>query len=233
MRWLWRKIVQLFKPKREVPRPTPTPTGPMEIPDFPGDSVNDGDWKTPDFEYLWDNISVDPERVDQVKDVCDEILGNRHVYEKVQEKIGCPWWYVAALHYRESTLDFRGVLHNGQRIIGKGKKTTWVPKGRGPFNSWEEAAIDALKLKRYDKLDSWTIGECIRRAERYNGLGYRRKGWGEYSPYLFAGSNWHDETGKYVSDGKYSDSAVEKQLGVCSIWKGLEGVVTYERYQGS
>ena len=65
-------------------------------------------------------------------------------------------------------------------------------------------------------------------SERFNGLGYRSKigdsGKIELSPYVFAGTNLHDETGKYVADGKYSQTAKEAQLGVASIIIGLNKV---------
>lgn len=221
---MFRRFLRWFKSKFKKPS-KPDWGNPPEVVDViipvgEKDEIDDGDTRNPDFSYIWSFLELDEDRLDQINDICQVILSYRSKYEKVSSIVGCPWWYIAALHYRESSLDFRGVLHNGQRIIGTGKKTTWVPKGRGPFNSWEESAIDALKIKKYHQKTSWTMEECISRAERFNGLGYRRRG--EYSPYILAGTNFHDETGKYVSDGKYKKDAIEKQLGVCSIWLGLQ-----------
>jgi len=183
---------------------------------------NKGDWKNPDFNYIWDHLKLDIQRLDQVKHYCEIILANRIKYQEIENIIGCPWWFIAGIHYRESCLDFKGCLHNGQRIIGTNKKTTWVPIGRGPFPTWESSAIDVLKMQKLHKVDCWDLHLAIAYAEKFNGLGYRYKGTGEYSPYLFAGTNFHDETGKYVADGKYDDNAIEKQLGVCAIWLGLK-----------
>lgn len=162
---------------------------------------------------------MDIQRADEIARVCSIILKNKGRYETIQAVTKIPWWFIAALHYRESSLSFAGVLHNGERILGTGKKTKLVPKGRGPFDSWEEAAIDALVMKGYNLVSNWSLAKACELAEKFNGLGYRKTS--EYSPYVLAGTNLHDETGKYVADGKYSSTAPEKQLGVLAIWLGL------------
>jgi len=145
-----------------------------------------------------------------------KITANRSRYEAVSAKTGVPWDVIGVIHYRESACDFAGVLHNGQKIIGTGKKTTIVPKGRGPFKSWEEAAIDALMncspflAKRKD----WSLGATLDALEAYNGLGYRNKGLP--SPYLWAGTDQYVK-GKYVSDGKFDPNHVDPQLGVAPL----------------
>lgn len=222
---LWR---YLFSKKRRVPTPTPIVVDvPVEVvvtvpENSEKDTEDNGYWKAPDWSFLWDNSTVDAHRLDDIKGECEIIMKNKKRYEPVADKIGCPWWFIAALHYRESSLSFKGALHNGDRILGTGRKTYRVPKNRGPFKTWEESAIDALELKKYHLQDDWSVYDCLRKAERFNGLGYRHKGSGEYSPYVWAGTNMHDETGKYVSDGRYKNSAVERQLGVASLWKGLQ-----------
>jgi lysozyme family protein len=144
-------------------------------------------------------------------------------YEKVARAIGCPWYFVAAIHNMEASGNFEGVLHNGQKIIGKGKKTTIVPKGRGPFKTWEEAAIDALRLKRIDKVKDWSIGNMLKIAEAYNGLGYLKYHKRENSPYLWAQTSINDGNGKYASDGKWSEAMnANGQVGFAAIVKELE-----------
>jgi hypothetical protein len=119
---------------------------------------------------------------------------------------------------RESSCNFAGVLHNGEHIIGTGRKTTLVPKGRGPFSSWSEAAIDAIKLHGLHKIADWPIERLLYEAERFNGWGYLRRG---PSPYVWAGTNWY-KAGKYIADGVYSATHVDSQLGVAIIWKQLQ-----------
>jgi len=146
----------------------------------------------------------------------DKILANRARYEAVSKATGVPWDVIGVIHYRESSGDFKGVLHNGQKIIGTGKKTTIVPKGRGPFSTWEEAAIDALvnAPPKAAMNKDWSIAGTLDILEKYNGLGYRNKGLP--SPYLWAGTDQYMK-GKYVADGKYDPEHVDKQLGVAPI----------------
>ena len=146
----------------------------------------------------------------------EKIIANRSRYEVVAKATGVPWDVIGVIHYRESSNDFRGVLHNGQKIIGTGKKTTIVPKGRGPFSTWEEAAIDALANchPHLAKNKDWSIGTTLDKLEAYNGLGYRNKGLA--SPYLWAGTDQYAK-GKYVADGKFDPNHVDQQLGVAAI----------------
>lgn len=132
-------------------------------------------------------------------------------YINVEKKTGVPWRLIAVLHNRESGANFDGVLHNGEHIIGKGKKTKLVPAGRGPFETWEEAAVDALKLKGFDKITDWSRERMCFCAESFNGFGYRQYR-GIPSPYLWAGSNIYVK-GKYVKDHKYDPNEVDRQLG--------------------
>jgi len=189
------------------------------------DTVDDGSGGAPDFHYLWDTCTIDSNVMGLAREYADQIKKYKGRYIEVAKIIGCPWWFIGLLHYRESSLSFKGVLHNGEKILGTGKKTRLEPKHRGPFETWEEAAIDVLKIKNYHKETSWTIYECLVRAESFNGLGYRRKvgdtGRVEYSPYIWAGTNQHDETSKYVSDGKYDPRAKEGQLGIACIAKAF------------
>lgn len=145
-----------------------------------------------------------------------KIIANKARYEAVSKKTGVPWDVIGVIHYRESSGSFAGVLHNGQKIIGTGKKTTLVPKGRGPFSTWEDAAIDALsKCHPYlAKNTDWSLGTTLDKLEAYNGLGYRNKG--RPSPYLWAGTDQYVK-GKYVADGKYDPNHVDKQLGCAAI----------------
>lgn len=155
-------------------------------------------------------------RSTQINAQAAKIAANRSRYEAVAKATGVPWDVIGVIHYRESSGDFAGVLHNGQKIIGTGKKTTLVPKGRGPFTSWEQAAYDALMncAPHAGKNTDWSIAGTLDLLERYNGLGYRKKG--VPSPYLWAGTDQYVK-GKYVADGKYDPNHVDQQLGVAPI----------------
>lgn len=155
-------------------------------------------------------------RSTQINERAAKIEANRARYEAVSKKTGVPWDVIGVIHYRESSGSFDGVLHNGQKIIGTGRKTTIVPKGRGPFSSWENAAVDALmNCSPYaGKNRDWSIAGTLDILERYNGLGYRNRGLP--SPYLWAGTDQYVK-GKYVADGKYDPNHVDSQLGVAPI----------------
>lgn len=179
-----------------------------------------GDAKNPNWAYLMKTCVLDADRVEEVRKITNRIRVNESTYRKIAEILDCKWEYVGLVHYRESsalTLDV--YLHNGQKL---GKTTTIVPKGVFfRADQFIEASVDAMKSFRGCKDDGVALGLF----EKFNGLGYRNKigdrGVVEYSPYIAAGTNHHDETSKYVADGKYSPTAVEKQLGVMALLKGL------------
>lgn len=134
-------------------------------------------------------------------------------YKAVEAKTGVPWWFIAVVHYRESSQNFAKSLAQGDPW---NQVSTHVPKGRGPFKSWEEAAVDALtKCSPYAARNKdWSIGGALTMLEKYNGLGYYRKGLP--SPYIWAGTDQYSK-GKYVADGVFSASTVDTQLGVAGL----------------
>lgn len=147
------------------------------------------------------------------------IVAARARYEAVGAQLGVPWAFIGVLHDRESGGNFRGVLHNGEHILGTGRKTRLVPAGRGPFTTWEEAAIDALRLKGYS-LDDGRDWDALERicfeAERFNGAGYYYRG--VPSAYVWSGTNIY-RGGKYVADGVWSSTARDAQLGILPLYQ--------------
>lgn len=167
-----------------------------------------------DNEARWSRAKFT--RSTQINATAAKIEANRARYEAVSKQTGVPWDVIGVIHYRESSLNFAGVLHNGQKIIGTSKKTTLVPKGRGPFSTWEAAAMDALVVCPPHAANNkdWSIAGTLDILERYNGLGYRNKGLP--SPYLWAGTDQYVK-GKYVADGKFDPNHVDQQLGVAAL----------------
>ncbi len=171
------------------------------------------------YRNLWTNMIVIEGRKAALDSVATRINNNKERYQRVAAGFpGMPWYVIGMWHYRESNNDFRGVLHNGEHIIGTGRKTTLVPAGRGPFSTWEEAAIDALRIKSLQNIKDWTIERIGYESERFNGFGYMNKGIN--SPYVWSGSNLYS-VGKYTSDGKYDPNHVDKQLGVMPIMRRI------------
>ena len=91
-----------------------------------------------------------------------------------------------------------------------------VPRGRGPFASWEAAAVDALAncAPFAARWTDWSIGGLLTLLEEYNGLGYAAMG--RPSPYVWASSDQY-HSGKYIADGHYDPNAVDTQIGCAAL----------------
>ena len=168
------------------------------------------------YRNLWARCQV--VRSEESEKAAQGIIEDRARYENVQKATGVPWYFVGPVHHRESNRNFAGVLHNGERIIGTGRKTTLVPAGRGPFSSWDEAASDALKYMELDKVSDWNLPRVLYEFERYNGFGYIKQK--VNSPYVWAGTNLQ-QAGKYVRDGVFDRNHMDTQLGCAAILKKL------------
>src|SRR5262249_49488178 len=62
-------------------------------------------------------------------------------YQAVSAKTRVPWAVIAVIHERECSQNWGGSLAQGDPW---NRVSVHVPAGRGPFRSWEAAAIDAL-----------------------------------------------------------------------------------------
>lgn len=171
------------------------------------------------YTNLWAKLTIKPGADSKSADkFANMIIKGERLYQRVEALTGVPWFFVGALHMRESSCSFAGVLHNGEKIIGKNKKTTKEPPGRGPFKTWEESAVDAIKLKGLHKIKEWPISRMGFEAERFNGIGYVLRG--VNSPYVWAGSNL-EQTGKYVADHVWDKDFDDPQIGVMTVLKRL------------
>lgn len=152
-------------------------------------------------------------RSSEFNPVAKRLVAAKDRYKAVEAKTGVPWWFVAVVHQRESSQSWTASLAQGDPW---NKVSTHVPAGRGPFPSWEAAAIDALKncAPYASKNEDWSPGGALTMLERYNGLGYASKGLP--SPYLWSGTDQY-VAGKYVADGVFSAQTVDKQLGCAGL----------------
>lgn len=134
-------------------------------------------------------------------------------YHAVSSKTGVPWAVIAVIHERECSQDWNGSLAQGDPW---NRVSIRVPAGRGPFGSWEEAAIDALVncAPRAARNKDWSIGRTLTVLEQYNGLGYAARG--KPSPYVWAGTDQY-KSGKYVRDGVYDPGVVDRQPGCAGL----------------
>lgn len=141
-------------------------------------------------------------------------------YLAVEKATGVPWPFIAVTHQRESN-------QNWERSLAQGdpwnRKSTHVPKGRGPFKSWEDAAYDALMncAPYAGKNKDWSIGGTLTMLERYNGVGYANKSLP--SPYVWSGTDQYAR-GKYIRDGVFDANTVDVQLGCAGLLLAMQAV---------
>src|SRR5215510_5796407 len=168
-----------------------------------------------DFARLWDSMDVRPDKRELVTRIARKLIRHKAQYQTVEARTGVSWLVIAALHNRESDADFATYLGNGEPLD---RRTTLVPKGRGPFDSWEAGAVDALALDGLDQVKAWLPERACFEIEKFNGFGYRKRG--VRSPYLWSFSN-HYARGKYVADGHFSSSYVDEQCGAIPILRAI------------
>jgi lysozyme family protein len=172
-----------------------------------------------DYKVRWDNMVIHGSRLPNIEKQANLILKGKDVYKDLEAKTNVPWYFIGLLHLRESACDFTKHLHNGDSL----QRKTWrVPAGRplngsGPF-TFEESAIDALKMKNLHKVTNWTVEKIAYHSEIFNGFGYRQNG--VPSAYLWAGSNQYVK-GKYIRDHVFDPNVVDSQQGCMPVLKVL------------
>jgi lysozyme family protein len=159
----------------------------------------------------WQNAKLT--RKAEAASIARRLFQAKQRYQAVEAKTGVPWPLVAVIHEREASQDWKASLAQGDPW---NRVSVHVPAGRGPFVSWEAAAIDALVhcppflARRKD----WSIAGALTALETYNGVGYAARG--VPSPYLWSGTDQY-RSGKYVRDGVYDPGKVDAQLGCAAI----------------
>lgn len=148
-----------------------------------------------------------------VAGVAQALFASKGRYKAVEAKTGVPWFVIAVIHMRESSQNWSRSLAQGDPW---NRVSTRVPAGRGPFRSWEEAAIDALvNCHPYlSKKKDWSVGGTLTNLELYNGAGYYFRN--KPSPYVWAGTNQYSG-GKFVADGVYDPNHVDTQPGCAGL----------------
>ena len=146
-----------------------------------------------DYRQLWDKAAVT--KTAEAMRQARLINTHRATYEDIGNAVGAPWWVIAVLHLREAGESDVGhwlcVLHNGEKIIGTGRKTCIEPQNRGPFTSFKAAAVDAFAFEGLSDRREWS--ECPIEflayvSEKFNGFGYRDEH-NMISPYLWGGTS--------------------------------------------
>ena len=148
-----------------------------------------------EYAQLFKEMKIAVDKIPLINSTIDHMMQNKDRYISAAEGTGIPWVVIALIHMIDSDGDFTKVFHNGEDPLTE--PTTHVPKGRGPFNSWEASTRDAIEMEHLNNYKDWDIGAILLRIEQWNGFGYRSKN--VNSPYLWNCSNKY-EKGKYVEE---------------------------------
>ena len=181
-----------------------------------------------EYSNLLETMEVLPNWKDAIDRKARGIYANKARYEEVSLATNVPWQVIGLIHSLEANLDFTKNLYNGEPL---NQRTRKVPKGKGPFSSWEEAAVEALQYDGLDKIEDWSDEQVAYALEKYNGFGYRTRRTGVLSPYLWSGTN-HYTTGKFVEEkdrsGKYvsvyKPNVKSAQIGAVPLYLRLKEI---------
>ncbi|WP_027573802.1 peptidoglycan-binding protein [Bradyrhizobium sp. WSM1743] len=169
-----------------------------------------------EYERNWAGLEIRPGRLAEANAVARKALNGKATYQQIERLTGVPWPFAALCHYRESNFDFDTYLGNGESLH---RVTTLVPKGRGPFATFVDGAVDAFRIQNFIGAHDWSIARMLFRLEAFNGFGYHAKG--VNSPYLYGGSTLYGppeaRAGKFVRDHVFDSNHVDSQLGTAVI----------------
>ncbi|MCP3370093.1 peptidoglycan-binding protein [Bradyrhizobium cajani] len=168
------------------------------------------------YERNWTSLEIRPSRLPDANAVARKALNGKATYQQIERLTGVPWYFTALCHYRESNFNFDTYLGNGESLH---RVTTIVPKGRGPFATFVDGAVDAFRVENFIGAQDWGIARILFRLEAFNGFGYHAKGCN--SPYLYGGSTLYGppeaRAGKFVRDHVFDPNHVDSQLGTAVI----------------
>ncbi len=165
-------------------------------------------------EYEADLANAKPTRSTDAIIAAKRLLVHRDRFLALQKMSGVPALWVMPVFERENP-SFNAYLGNGDNL---NRPTTHVPRGRGPFDSWEAGAADALKLDRITQVPQWTWARACYEWELWNGFGPRHHG--RPSGYVWSGTSIY-QGGKYVSDGVWSRGTWDHQLGCVELARAI------------
>lgn len=152
-------------------------------------------------------------------DVAKRLLANKDRFLAVEKKTGVPAIWLMPVWEREDP-SFSRYFGNGDPLD---RPTTDVPRGRGPFATWEDGVEDALALDhvvaafKSPPESSWEY--LCWKWESWNGFGPREYH-GRPSGYLWSGTNQY-AGGKYTADGEWSRGTWDIQLGCVAIARSI------------
>lgn len=168
----------------------------------------------------WLTVAITPKRAAEVNAVAHRLVvpAAKVRYQEVEAATGVPWFVIAVIHEREADQSWAANIAQGDAWNHVSRH---VPRGRGPFSSWKDAAIDALcKCAPYaGRWKDWSAGGALTLLTLYNGTGYEDYHH-EASPYIWGATN-HEQWGKYTSDGHWSAHVWDSQIGCAAMLKRM------------
>jgi len=170
----------------------------------------------------WAKAHIYPEWQKAIDETADRLTlpQNKARFLAVEKAEGVPWFAIAIIKEREAGADpaFKKSIAQGDAWAAR---STHIPKGRGPFSSWEAAAHDALVdcAPYAARWHDWSIGGLLTILEKYNGLGYAAKGLP--SPYIWSATDQYVK-GKYIRDGVFDANFVDRQIGCAALLIALQ-----------
>jgi len=171
------------------------------------------------YRRMFDLARIRTERAKAVEQWCSKVLAHKAIYEKIGAPLGIPWHFIAVVHMRESSLNFKTHLHNGDPLSAR---TVQVPAGRpkagSPPFTFEDSAQDALRYEGLDQWTDWSLPGLLFKLEAYNGWGYSKRNL--VSPYLWSFSE-HYSAGKFIKDGVFDPKAIDAQCGTATLLRRL------------
>ncbi len=192
----------------------------------------------------WEAMHFATSRIPEFDQVARQLLAHKAQYQEISKEIlaqtgaNVPWAIIAVVDQREHAASLglvNSYLGNGQVL---GRVTTIAPVGRGPFLPHDtdtplrgpffrgglDALIDVQKVQNWPDLQ--TPGGALTFLESLNGFGYANGPKGNppmLSPYIFGGTS-EQQRGKYVSDGQFSASTWDSQLGCAGMLRYMSGL---------
>ena len=168
----------------------------------------------------WTTAKINPPLVTKFAAVATRLcnLQLRTSYNAVSKLTNVPWWVIAVIHERECSQSWECNIAQGDPWT---RISTHDPAGRGPFSSWQNAAVDALTNcpPHAAKWSDWSPGGTLTLLEQYNGLGYAMRD--VPSPYIWAGTDQY-VSGKFTRDHFYDPHFVDPQLGCAGLLLAMQ-----------
>ncbi len=92
--------------------------------------------------HCWNVMKISPHYEALFNHVARQLVASKTRYQAVSAETAVPWAFIAVVHEREASQSWAANLAQGDPWD---KISVHVPRGRGPFPSWKDAAIDALE----------------------------------------------------------------------------------------